>query len=303
MHFAGVNLDVARVMGVINVSPESFYKGSVAKREEELIERVLKIVEDGASFTDIGAKSTAPYLQTAISVEEEKRRILWAFETLKSLELKVPLSADTTNSEVAEAAINAGAEMVNDVTGLKSDPRMAKIVKEYDCSVIICAYKKGLSFKDPLDNVIAALDESIEIAKALDIDNEKIAVDPAIGFFRPEWTPWYDWDSEVIANLSLLRKKFEFPLLVGVSRKSFVGKITGREDPSERLFGSLAATAIAVFNGADIIRTHDVRESLDAIKIACYLRKHLCRSRVIAYEGSGNRSWNKINGPMSAGER
>ncbi|MCQ4153747.1 MAG: dihydropteroate synthase [Archaeoglobi archaeon] len=275
MRFAGLDLDEPKIMGIINVSPESFYKGSVAKEEDELIEKALKMVRDGASFLDVGAKSTAPYLQTQISVEEEKRRIVWAFETLRGLDLKVPLSADTTSSEVAEAAVKAGAEIVNDVTGLKGDAKMAELVRDYDCSVIICAHKKDLIFKDPLSNVTAALEESIRIAEGFGIDREKIAVDPAIGFFRPEWMPWYDWDSQIIANLSRLKKKFEFPLLLGVSRKSFIGKITGREDPSERLFGSLAATAVAVFNGADIIRTHDVMETLDAIKIACYLRRQI----------------------------
>ncbi len=268
MRFAGVDLSKPKVMGVINVSPESFFKGSVKQSEEELIQTVLKMVEDGASFIDVGAKSTAPYLETQIPVEEEVRRAVWAIKTIRE-HVDVPISIDTTSARVAEEALKAGADIINDVSGLKGDGNMAKVAKEYDVPVIVCAHKKVEDFKDPVHEVIKALEESLQIAYKHGI--EGIAIDPAIGFLRANWPPWYEWDSKVLANLNLL-KVFGLPILVGVSRKSFIGAITGRKDPMERLAGSLSATAIAVWNGAHIIRTHDVRETVDAVKMAAFMR-------------------------------
>jgi len=271
MKFAGINLEEPRVMGVINVSPESFFKGSIRQREDELIETALKMLEDGASFIDIGAKSTAPYLENQIPVEEEIRRALWALSILRD-NVDVPISIDTTNAKVAEEAIKVGADIINDISGLKGDPKMVEVAREYNVPLILCAHKDVKDFSDPIHEVINALQESLQIAYKNNIEKEKIAIDPAIGFLRPKYPPWYEWDSKVIANLNLL-KVFGLPILVGVSRKSFIGAITGRRDPIERLAGSLGATAIAVWNGANIIRTHDVKETLDAIKIAHFIKR------------------------------
>lgn len=271
MKFAGINLNEPRIMGVINVSPESFYKGSVRNDEEKLIETTLRMVEEGASFIDIGAKSTAPpYLETQIPLEEEIRRAVWAVKTIRD-HVDVPISIDTTNAKVAEEAIKAGADIINDVTGLKGDPEMPKVAADYGTPpVVLCAHGEVRNFSDPVRTVMDFLQESLEIAEKHGI--EDVAVDPAIGFLRPEWPPWYVWDSNVIANLNLL-KSLGRPILVGVSRKSFIGAITGRQSPpSERLAGSLSATAIAVLKGgADIVRTHDVKETLDTIKVASFM--------------------------------
>ncbi|RLF82081.1 dihydropteroate synthase [Thermococci archaeon] len=271
MKFAGISLEEPRVMGVINVSPESFFKGSIRQREDELIETALKMLEDGASFIDIGAKSTAPYLENQIPVEEEIRRALWALSILRD-NVDVPISIDTTNAKVAEEAIKVGADIINDISGLKGDPKMVEVAREYNVPLILCAHKDVKDFSDPIHEVINALQESLQIAYKNNIEKEKIAIDPAIGFLRPKYPPWYEWDSKVIANLNLL-KVFGLPILVGVSRKSFIGAITGRRNPIERLAGSLGATAIAVWNGANIIRTHDVKETLDAIKIAHFIKR------------------------------
>ena len=271
MKFAGISLEEPKVMGVINVSPESFFKGSIRQREDELIETALKMLEDGASFIDIGAKSTAPYLENQIPVEEEIRRALWALSILRD-NVDVPISIDTTNAKVAEEAIKVGADIINDISGLKGDPKMVEVAREYNVPLILCAHKDVKDFSDPIHEVINALQESLQIAYKNNIEKEKIAIDPAIGFLRPKYPPWYEWDSKVIANLNLL-KVFGLPILVGVSRKSFIGAITGRRDPIERLAGSLGATAIAVWNGANIIRTHDVKETLDAIKIAHFIKR------------------------------
>ncbi len=261
-----------RIMGVINVSPESFYKGSVKTREDELVDEALKQLRDGADIIDIGAKSTAPYLQTEIPLEEEVRRAVWAIRALRDAGINAPISIDTTNALVAEEAIKAGADIVNDVSGLKRDDRMVKVVKEYGVSVIVAAHvthvKDG---SDPLSTVINALKESLKIAEDAGIDDEVIVIDPAIGFIRPNNPPWYMWDSTIIANLQKLRVLGK-PILIGISRKSFIGAVTGRKDPAERLAGSLAATAIAVLNGAHAVRTHDVRETLDAVRMAEFIR-------------------------------
>jgi len=269
MKFAGVNLSEPKIMGVINVSPESFYKGSVRNDGEMLVETAVKMVEDGASFIDIGTKSTAPYLETQIPIEEEVRRAVWAIKTIRDA-VEVPISIDTTSARVAEEALNAGADIINDVTGLKGDPNMAKVASEYGAPVVLCAHGEVRDFSDPVHTVIDLLEESLVIAREHGI--EEVAVDPAIGFLRPEVPKWYEWDSKVLANLNAL-KTLGRPILVGVSRKSFIGAITGRKDPVDRLPGSLSATAIAVFNGASIIRTHDVKETFDAVKMAAFMRR------------------------------
>ena len=267
MKFAGLSLERPRVMGVINVSPESFYKGSVRNDEKALAETAVRMVEEGASFIDIGAKSTAPYLETQIPLEEEIRRAVWAVKVVKDA-VDVPVSIDTASARVAEEALKAGADIVNDVTGFKGDPGMAKVASEYSAPAVLCAHGNVRDFLDPVRTVIEFLEESLTIAREHEVSD--IAVDPAIGFLRPEWPPWYEWDSKVIANLNLL-KLLGKPILVGISRKSFIGAITGREKPEERLAGSLSATAIAVLKGARIVRTHDVRETLDAIKVAEFI--------------------------------
>lgn len=263
-----------RLVGVINVSPESFYKGSVRTTREGLIEEAFKQVREGADVIDVGAKSTAPYLQTYLPKDEELRRAVWAIKTLTESGLKAPISIDTTCAEVAEAAINAGASIINDVSGLKADPRMADILREYGVSTILAAKPSKLVEKaDPIKTVIEALRESLNIAEAKGIKLEKIVVDPAIGFIRPEEPPWYVWDATILAGLQALRV-LRRPILVGVSRKSFIGAITGREKPEERLYGSLSATAIAVYNGAHLVRTHDVKETKDVVRVASFIGKH-----------------------------
>jgi len=270
LKFAGVDLGEPAVMGVINVSPESFYKGSVRKDADAIAETAVRMVEDGAVFIDIGAKSTAPYLETQIPVEEEIKRAVWAVKAVKGA-VDVPVSIDTTSARVAEEAIAAGADVVNDVTGFKGDEAMAKVVSEYGVPAVLCAHGEVRPFSEPVRTVVELLEESLSIAK--DYGVADVAVDPAVGFLRPEWPPWYEWDSRVIANLNLL-KVFGKPVLVGVSRKSFIGEITGRK-PEERLSGSLSASAVAVLRGADIVRTHDVGETVDAVRVASFMRRFL----------------------------
>ena len=260
-----------RVVGVINVSPESFYKGSIVTTREEIAAATSKMVEEGAEILDVGAMSTAPYLQTEISVDEEKKRLTSAIKVIKE-KVNVPVSADTTRSIPAEAAIKAGADIINDVSGLKNDTRMARLVAEYDVPLIIVARDGTPQGRSPIQRVITALKQSLHIAEGAGISLDKIVVDPGIGFFRQTEYPWYIWDCSVIGNLQKLRK-FGRPIHVGVSRKSFIGKILVQENPEQRLFGSLSAAAIAVFNGAHLVRTHDVKATVEVVRLAEYIKK------------------------------
>ena len=260
-----------RVVGVINVSPESFYKGSIVTTREEIAATALKMVKEGAEILDVGAMSTAPYLQTEISVDEEKKRLTSAIKVVKE-NVNVPVSADTTRSIPAEAAIKAGADIINDVSGLKNDARMAKLVAEYGVSLIIVARDGAYGRGPPIQRVITALRQSLHIAEKAGISLDKIVVDPGIGFFRQAECPWYIWDCNVIANLQKLRTLGR-PIHVGASRKSFIGKILDQENPEQRLLGSLSAAAIAVFNGAHLVRTHDVKATIEVVRLAEYIRK------------------------------
>jgi len=259
-----------RVMAAINVSPESFYAGSIHADGPALRDAVQRAVGEGADFIDIGAMSTAPYLQTHVPVEEEVRRMTWALRTVAAA-VSVPLSADTTRATVAAAAIANGARIINDVTGLRTDPAMADIAAMAD-GVVLAAAPVGAGAAPPLALIRQLWTESLERARAAGIPPEHIVLDPAIGFFvqagvRPEV-----FNCIVLAGLCELADLGR-PLLVGVSRKSFIGKITGGAGTADRLWGSLAATAIAVYNGAALVRTHDVAATRDVVRVAAAIRR------------------------------
>ena len=263
-------------MAAINASPESFYRGSVAATTEEISARVRSASEDGAEFVDIGAMSTAPYLRNEVSEELELSRIRTALEAVAEIG-GVTVSVDTTRSSVADVALKCGASVINDVSGLKGDPEMAGVIREYGASLLAMAHSSRTLEARPVTQVRSALKETLRIAERAQIDEAKIVLDPGIGFFREEGAgrayspqrlmPWHEWDCEVLANLRELGRLHR-PLCVGLSRKSFLGKILNLENPDERLSGSLSAAAIAVANGAKLIRTHDVKETVQAVRVA-----------------------------------
>jgi len=265
-----------RVVGVINVSPESFYRGSVATKPEEVARLASRLVAEGCDVIDVGGRSTAPYLLTEIPVEEEVRRVREAVKAIRDV-TDVPISVDTFRAEVAEEALKLGAEVVNDVSGLKGDPNMINVIKDYSPSLIICAKEvRPAVGRAPVDRVLNALRESIEMLVKADYDLTKVSVDPCIGFFRYPEIPWYVWDLSIIANLTALRELGR-PIAIGISRKSFIGVITGRERPEERLYGSIALTAIAITCGAHIVRTHDVAATVDVVKAVEAFKKNNIR--------------------------
>ena len=253
------------VMGVINVSPESFHAGSVYRGEPAILGAAQAMVDAGATLIDVGARSTAPYLSTDISEAEETERLVRAVSALVA-KIAVPVSADTMRGAVARAALEAGARIVNDVSGL-GDPSLAREVVAHDASLVVMASGSAAPDLPPIEAVHRILAGALARARAAGIPDARVVIDPGIGFFRDAGMAWHAWDVAVLAGLSRLADLGR-PLCVGVSRKSFIGAITGHERPEGRLAGSLAATAAAVLGGAAVVRTHDVAETVDAVRVA-----------------------------------
>jgi dihydropteroate synthase len=256
-----------RIMGVLNVSPESFYKGSVKTSKSDIENTAIGMEASGANLIDIGGMSTAPYLQTHISILEETKRVVRAISIVKRC-CNLPISVDTPRAEVAREAIKRGAALVNDVTGLKFDKDMASMIARYGIPVIVGAYSKD-RISGTLSSTLKALRESLKLAKNAGIADNKIMVDPSIGFFREENTncfsttvtdlPWYVRDQQIIRNLNKLQCLSK-PISVGVSNKSFIGEIF-KLKLGDRLVPDLISELKCSLAGAKILRTHHVRET------------------------------------------
>ncbi len=250
-----------RIMGAINLSRESFYKGSVTE-QENVVPAAEQMVAEGADFIDVGARSTWP-LADKITKEEERKRLIPALEQLTG-NLDVPISVDTQCADLASEALEMGARIINDVSGMTADPGMAEVVHEYGCPVVVMASDRVPGDVIGMDAVMQSLDRIIKKAEDTGIAPEQIIIDPAIGKWVPEKVPIYDF--ETIDQLERL-KVFGKPVLAAISRKSLIGEVLDKP-PADRLMGSIAATAIAVYKGAHIIRTHDVAGTVDAIRVA-----------------------------------
>jgi dihydropteroate synthase len=268
-----------RIMGILNTSPESFFKKSIHQSKNQILNSVKAMEADGADFIDVGGMSTAPYLSTNVSEKIESQRILNAIKIIQN-STNIPISIDTVHSSTAKLALECGVEIINDISGLKYDPRMASTISKYSPSVILCAFSKKPISGNLISSTQKLLDESIKIATDSKISLKKIVLDPSIGFFRKTGkgkfftkinSDWVQRDLEIIKNLSKIKK--DLPILISISNKSFLGEILEKKDPSDRIFGSIAAEAISVMYGADIIRTHNVSQTKDAITIAKKLIK------------------------------
>ena len=268
-----------RIMGILNTSPESFFKKSIHQSKNQILNSVKDMEADGADFIDVGGMSTAPYLSTNVSEKIESQRILNAIKIIQN-STNIPISIDTVHSSTAKLALEYGVEIINDISGLKYDPRMASTISKYSPSVILCAFSKKPISGNLISSTQKLLDESIKIATDSKISMKKIVLDPSIGFFRKTGkgkfftkinSDWVQRDLEIIKNLSKIKK--DLPILISISNKSFLGEILEKKDPSDRIFGSIAAEAISVMYGADIIRTHNVSQTKDAITIAKKLIK------------------------------
>jgi dihydropteroate synthase len=265
-----------RIMGILNTSPESFYKKSVKTTKQQITNSIKQMEIDGADFIDVGGMSTAPYLSTSVSEKIESKRILNAVKIIQNIS-NLPISVDTCRANVAKSALEQGVEIINDISGLKYDEKMISIISKHMPSLILCAFDSKLVVGD-IKSTKNLLNDSLKIAKIAGIPSSKIVLDPSIGFFRRSGkgsfftkikSDWLERDLLIIQNLKSIKQKY--PILISVSNKSFIGKLLGKEDVSDRLSGSLAAEVVSVLNGADIIRTHNVAETKDAIKIAIKL--------------------------------
>lgn len=247
------------LMGILNVTPDSFSDGGRYFDKAAAIRRANEMVKEGADIIDIGGESTRPGSEP-VSLEAEISRTIPVIEALAK-NFKVPISIDTYKAEVAKRALDAGASIVNDISGLRFDPEMPKVVSQYKVPVVIMHIKgtpKNMQVNPQYEALIPEImdyfRESIKLAMKSGIAEDKIIIDPGIGFGKT-----FEHNLEIIKNLREFTL-FEKPLLVGVSRKAFIGKILGDAPASERLEGTSAAVAISILNGTNIIRVHDVKE-------------------------------------------
>ncbi|MDQ7787010.1 MAG: dihydropteroate synthase [Thermodesulfovibrionales bacterium] len=264
-------------MGILNVTPDSFSDGGLYFDASSAVKRALQMVDEGADIIDIGGESARPGAEP-LPVEEELKRTIPLIETL-ARDIPVPISIDTHKAAVAKRALDAGAAMVNDIGGLRFDPEMPSVVSQYKVPVVAMHMRgkpkdmqQNPVYTSLIPEILAYLEESIAIAAEAGISQDKILIDPGIGFGKT-----FEHNLEIIHNLpmfSALRK----PVLIGPSRKAFIGKILGDAPPEERLEGTAAAVAIAIFNGANIIRVHDVKEMVKVAKVADAVKNMQIRS-------------------------
>ncbi len=270
------------IMGILNTSPESFYKHSIKSTKSQIIKHVSTLEENGATIIDVGGMSTAPYLKTIVSEKVESERVTKTIKIIQNSS-NLPISVDTCRASVAKDALELGVDVINDISGLKYDHKMPKIIEKFNPSVILSAYGKKSVTENHMLTTKKLLKDSIKIAQKCNIPADKIVLDPAIGFFRRSSdvknklpytkinSDWAQRDVEVIKNLKFLKTKY--PLLVSISNKSFLGKLLGKDDPFERNIGTALAEMMSILNGASIIRTHNPKITSDVIKMIKSLTK------------------------------
>ncbi|TAN62038.1 dihydropteroate synthase [bacterium] len=259
------------IMGVLNVTPDSFYDGGKFLNADEAVSRGLEMIKDGADWIDIGGQSSRPGA-LPVTLEEELKRVVPVVEALAKK--GVTVSVDTTKAEVARQAFKAGAEIINDISAFEADPDMARVCAEAGAPVVLMhmrgtpeTMQKDVHYDDLTSEVFNYLSGRVAYAKSCGIDPESIIIDPGIGFGKSA-----EGNLELIKNLAEF-KTLGRPVLVGLSRKSFISAVTGNATaPAERLSGTLAAGAVAVQNGAHILRVHDVKEAREAATIADALK-------------------------------
>ena len=254
-----------KVMGILNVTPDSFYDGGRYSRTKLAINQGLKLAEEGADIIDIGGESSRPGSEP-VPLEEELERIIPVIKSLKK-QIKVPISIDTYKSKVAESALKAGASIINDISALRMDKRMVSIAREYDVPVVLMhmqgnprTMQKHPFYKDVIREIYEFLARRIKFAEENGIKPDKIIIDPGIGFGKTT-----EHNLLIIKYLKRF-KPLGKPILIGPSRKSFIGNILNLP-ATKRLEGTLAAISICLLNGAEILRVHDVRQVKRAVEI------------------------------------
>ncbi|CAN5329740.1 dihydropteroate synthase [soil metagenome] len=271
-----ISLEKTLVMAVLNVTPDSFSDGGKFFSTDEALKQAEKLIDKGADILDIGGESTRPKSER-ISVKEEIRRVIPIIREI-SKRFEVPISIDTSKSEVAQKAFESGAEIINDVSGLRFDEKIAEVAAKYKTGLILMHLRgdfETMHDQTPVANILQEVSEgfswSIKKAKSYNVKENQIALDVGIGFSKT-----YEQNLELLAKLDKLVSEFpNFPMLVGTSRKSFIGKILKNAATNERLSGGLASAAVAVWNGAKIVRVHDVRETVEMLKVVEEIKKQL----------------------------
>lgn len=246
------------VMGILNVTPDSFSDGGKWNGMDRCLQHIEKMIHDGAAIIDVGGESTRPnYIR--ISEEEEIERVVPVIEAIKK-NFDIPVSIDTYKSQVAEAACIAGADLINDIWGLKYDRNMAQIVKEYNKTVCIMHNRETIDYTTFLDDWKQDLKESVHIAQAAGVEDEKIILDPGVGFAKT-----YEMNLAVVKHMEELLT-FDYPVLLGTSRKSVIG-LALNLPVTEREEGTIATTVMAVMKGCQFVRVHDVKANVRAIRM------------------------------------
>jgi len=260
------------IMGVLNITPDSFSDAGLYFDKSAAIERGIQMVEEGADIIDIGGESTRPGSEQ-ITTEEELKRTIPVIEAL-AREIRIPISIDTYKSEIARRALDAGASIVNDISGLRFDPKMPEVVSQYDVPVVIMHIKgtprdmqQNPQYEALIPEIMDYLRAGITIARKAGIPDDKIVIDPGIGFGKT-----YEDNLKIIHDLHEFTF-FRKPILIGPSRKAFIGKILGDVPVTDRLEGTAAAVSVSIMNGANIIRVHDVKEMVKVAKVADAIKK------------------------------
>ena len=257
------------VMGVLNVTPDSFSDGGEFLSLDRAVAHAEQMIAEGADIMDIGGESTRPG-SAFVTEEEELQRVIPVIERLAA-KTSVPISIDTTKSSVARAAIAAGAEIVNDISGLRFDPSIADEAAKAKAGLVLMHSRgtpKTMQQLPPVDDimseVIGELQKSVLVAEERGVARDRIAIDPGIGFGKT-----LEQNVELIAKLDQLVIAFaEFPIMIGTSRKSFLGKLLNGAPPDQRLYGTIASIAASVLKGAHIVRVHDVKAAVEAVRVA-----------------------------------
>ncbi len=262
------------IFGVVNVTPDSFFDGGKYFDTETAIEHGLRLALKGADVLDVGGESTRPHSEP-VPEEEELKRVIPVIQGIASRS-KVPISIDTYKSRVAREAVLAGAGIINDISGMLLDEKMAEVAAETDASLVIghlrgkpASMQENISFKDVVTEVIEELKLGVRRAVIAGVKADRIWIDPCIGFGKTA-----EQSLELLRETQRVREEIGYPLLIGPSRKSFISAVTG-EPPEERFVGTCAAVCAAIAKGADGIRIHDVAEMMPAIRVADAIRRGL----------------------------
>ncbi|MBD2692808.1 dihydropteroate synthase [Anabaena catenula] len=261
------------LMGILNVTPDSFSDGGQFNTVSAALAQAQAMVAAGADIIDIGGQSTRPGAEQ-ITLTEELDRVLSVLQVIRP-EIAIPISVDTTRADVAEAAVLSGADIVNDISGGTFDPKMLSTVANLDVPIMLMhirgtpqTMQQQTDYQDLIGDIYSFLSQQINAAIAAGIQHEKIIIDPGIGFAKN-----YEQNLEIFRRLQTL-KALNCPILVGASRKSFIGKILNQPDPQARVWGTAAACSAAIFNGADILRVHDVSEMREVALVADAIYRH-----------------------------